>query len=161
MELQFWQSMFLHVNLWSEIWNLKSTIQNSKFLSCYGVCHCLVGLCKLPFSGQSLTFFEQVLTLLSRYVLGTIPILRQCIYGLFQTHPPTMPAKIQYWPSAKIAIFWTHPVLLLWLTLYRNGPLLGSDFGSPSRFDSKIQTEADFEKIDEFIILTSAQWFKG
>ena len=38
----------------------------------------------------------------------------------------------------------------------------GSDFGSSSRFDSKIQTEADyFEKIDEFIILTSAQWFKG
>ena len=69
--------------------NLKSIIQNSKFLSCYGVCHCLVGLCKLPFSGQSLTFFEQVLTLLSRYVLGTIPILRQYIFGLFQTHPPT------------------------------------------------------------------------
>ena len=102
-----------------------------------------------------------MLTILSRYVLWTIPILRQYICRLFQTQPL---CQHKYSTDRQQKLPFSEPTQSSCFG-WRNlgiGPLLGSDFGSPSRFDSKIQTEADyFEKIDEFIILTGAQWFRG
>ena len=56
--------------------------------------------------------------LLHKSVLGTIHILHQHNFGLFLTHPLTMSAKKQYWTSAKLVIFKTHLVLLLWRNIW-------------------------------------------
>ena len=42
-------------------------------------------------------------------LLETIPILRQHIFGLFMTHPPTLPQVKLYWTLAKITNFLTPP----------------------------------------------------